>query len=70
MIQYAIWDKIKELSSLMPIQVTNLAKFVGNVILSKGLPLSVLKVITYYFICYSLLLLFLWISYKKINSLL
>lgn len=45
MLQCAIWDRIKELKNLLPIQITNLAKFVGTIVLDRGLPISVLKVI-------------------------
>lgn len=44
MLQYAVWDKIKDIENLIPLQITNLAKFLGSVILAKGLPISVLKV--------------------------
>lgn len=44
MLQFATWDRIQELKSLNQIQVTNLAKFLGNLILEKNLAISVLKV--------------------------
>ncbi|KAJ9584416.1 hypothetical protein L9F63_021236 [Diploptera punctata] len=44
-IQYALWDKFKELQNISPFQLTNLAKFLLHLIIEKGLPLSVLKVI-------------------------
>ncbi|KAK6628071.1 hypothetical protein RUM44_010553 [Polyplax serrata] len=47
MLQCALWDKIKELQNLLPVQLKNLAKFTGNIILEKGLPISILKVIQF-----------------------
>lgn len=49
MLQCSLWDKIREVSNLLQIQITNLAKFTGNIILERGLPISVLKVISYTF---------------------
>ncbi|KAJ4449006.1 hypothetical protein ANN_00398 [Periplaneta americana] len=44
-IQCALWDRFKELQNLAVFQVTNLAKFLIHLLIEKGLPLSVLKVI-------------------------
>lgn len=44
-IQYLLWDKLKELGNVAPIQLTNLAKFLSHMFVEpQGLPLSVLKV--------------------------
>ncbi|RVE48005.1 hypothetical protein evm_007317 [Chilo suppressalis] len=46
-IQFSTWDKIKELKTLAKHSVTNLAQLLVHLILAKGLPLSVLKVIQF-----------------------
>ncbi|KAM3957925.1 LOW QUALITY PROTEIN: nucleolar MIF4G domain-containing protein 1 homolog [Aphomia sociella] len=46
-IQYSVWDKIKELESLTKQSSTNLAQFLVHLIMEKGLPLSVLKIIEF-----------------------
>ncbi|XP_072944719.1 nucleolar MIF4G domain-containing protein 1 homolog [Epargyreus clarus] len=46
-IQYSVWDKIKEIETLSKQAVTNLAQFLIHLILEKGLPLSVLKIIQF-----------------------
>ncbi|KAL0822057.1 hypothetical protein ABMA28_005425 [Loxostege sticticalis] len=46
-IQYSAWDKIKELESLPKHSTTNLAQLLVHLIMGKGLPLSVLKVIQF-----------------------
>ncbi|CAH0588819.1 unnamed protein product [Chrysodeixis includens] len=46
-IQYTVWDKIKELDTIAKQSATNLAQFLTHLIMEKGLPLSVLKVIQF-----------------------
>ncbi|XP_022115975.2 nucleolar MIF4G domain-containing protein 1 homolog [Pieris rapae] len=46
-IQYSVWDKIKELDSLSKQSMGNLAQFLIHLIMEKGLPLSVLKIIEF-----------------------
>ncbi|KAG6447515.1 hypothetical protein O3G_MSEX005001 [Manduca sexta] len=46
-IQYSTWDKIKDLENLSKQSMTNLAQFLIHLIIGKGLPLSVLKVIQF-----------------------
>ncbi|XP_069361171.1 nucleolar MIF4G domain-containing protein 1 homolog isoform X2 [Maniola hyperantus] len=46
-IQYSVWDKIKELDSLSKQGMTNLAQFLIHIVMEKGLPLSVLKIIQF-----------------------
>ncbi|XP_063536934.1 nucleolar MIF4G domain-containing protein 1 homolog [Cydia strobilella] len=46
-IQFAVWDKIKDLESLSKQTTTNLAQFLIHLIMEKGLALSVLKVIEF-----------------------
>ncbi|KAJ8712571.1 hypothetical protein PYW07_005413 [Mythimna separata] len=46
-IQFSVWDKIKELDSISKQSLTNLAQFLIHLIMEKGLPLSVLKVIQF-----------------------
>ncbi|XP_063626148.1 nucleolar MIF4G domain-containing protein 1 homolog [Cydia splendana] len=46
-IQFAVWDKIKDLESLSKQATTNLAQFLIHLIMEKGLALSVLKVIEF-----------------------
>lgn len=43
-IQYAVWDKVKEVQNMLVFQVTNLAQLLIHLFIQKGLPLSVLKV--------------------------
>uniref|UniRef100_A0A182Y6V6 Uncharacterized protein n=1 Tax=Anopheles stephensi TaxID=30069 RepID=A0A182Y6V6_ANOST len=44
-IQYALWDRLKEIHSLQQQQVRNLARFITHLIAEGGLALSCLKVI-------------------------
>uniref|UniRef100_A0A182JQZ5 MI domain-containing protein n=1 Tax=Anopheles christyi TaxID=43041 RepID=A0A182JQZ5_9DIPT len=46
-IQYALWDRLKEIHSLQQQQVRNLARFITHVIGEGGLALSCLKVIDF-----------------------
>ncbi|XP_026756096.2 nucleolar MIF4G domain-containing protein 1 homolog [Galleria mellonella] len=46
-IQYSVWDKIKELENLSKQSSANLAQLLVHLIMEKGLPLSVLKVIEF-----------------------
>ncbi|CAK1555523.1 unnamed protein product [Leptosia nina] len=46
-IQYSVWDKIKDLDSLSKQSMSNLAQFLIHIIMEKGLPLSVLKIIQF-----------------------
>lgn len=46
-IQFALWDKIKDVDSLSIKQVSNLAKFLISLIENGNLPMSVLKVIEF-----------------------
>ncbi|CAH2093241.1 unnamed protein product [Euphydryas editha] len=46
-IQYSVWDKIKDLESLSKQAMTNLGQFLIHLIMEKGLPLSVLKIIQF-----------------------
>ncbi|XP_038222505.1 nucleolar MIF4G domain-containing protein 1 homolog [Zerene cesonia] len=46
-IQYSVWDKIKELDDLSKQSMSNLAQFLTHLIMEKGLPLSVLKIIQF-----------------------
>ncbi|KAI8439793.1 hypothetical protein MSG28_013469 [Choristoneura fumiferana] len=46
-IQFAVWDKIKDLESTPKVSMANLAQFVIHLIMEKGLALSVLKVIQF-----------------------
>ena len=45
--QYAVWDKVKELSDLKPHEAKNLASFVAKLIGGEALSLSSLKVIEF-----------------------
>lgn len=44
-LQFSLWDKFKELSTMKPHQIKNLAKFLSHCFTTGALPLSVLKVI-------------------------
>ncbi|XP_050677159.1 nucleolar MIF4G domain-containing protein 1 homolog [Leptidea sinapis] len=46
-IQYSVWDKIKEMDSMPKQCMNNLAQFLIHLIMEKGLPLSVLKIIQF-----------------------
>lgn len=46
-IQFALWDRIKDLQSHTNIQVKNVAKLLQHLIENGGLPLSVLKVVEF-----------------------
>lgn len=46
-LQFTIWDKIKELNNIPIKQVSNLARFLCDLIENESLPLSVLKVIEF-----------------------
>uniref|UniRef100_A0A182T511 MI domain-containing protein n=1 Tax=Anopheles maculatus TaxID=74869 RepID=A0A182T511_9DIPT len=46
-IQYALWDRLKEIHSLQQQQVRNLARFLTHLIAEGGLALSCLKVIEF-----------------------
>ncbi|XP_068617603.1 nucleolar MIF4G domain-containing protein 1 homolog [Battus philenor] len=46
-IQFSVWDKIKEMETLSKQGLTNLAQFLIHLIMGKGLPLSVLKIIQF-----------------------
>ncbi|XP_070499427.1 nucleolar MIF4G domain-containing protein 1 homolog [Chironomus tepperi] len=46
-IQFAVWDKIKELDNLNPKQINNLSRFLIFLIENDNLPLSVLKVVEF-----------------------
>uniref|UniRef100_A0A182MKL4 MI domain-containing protein n=1 Tax=Anopheles culicifacies TaxID=139723 RepID=A0A182MKL4_9DIPT len=46
-IQYALWDRLKEIHSLQQQQVRNLARYITHLIAEGGLPLSCLKVIEF-----------------------
>ncbi|CAK1587274.1 unnamed protein product [Parnassius mnemosyne] len=46
-IQFSVWDKIKEMETLPKQSMTNLAQFLIHLIMEKGLPLSVLKIIQF-----------------------
>lgn len=46
-IQFSVWDRFKELTSLQKYQITNLAKFLAHLFLQKSLPISVLKVVEF-----------------------
>ncbi|XP_053676925.1 nucleolar MIF4G domain-containing protein 1 homolog [Anopheles nili] len=46
-IQFALWDRLKEIHSLQQQQVRNLARFITHVIAEGGLALSCLKVIEF-----------------------
>ncbi|XP_049876312.1 nucleolar MIF4G domain-containing protein 1 homolog [Pectinophora gossypiella] len=45
--QFTIWDKIKDLDGLSKQGMTNLAQFIVHLIMEKGLPLSILKIIEF-----------------------
>ncbi|KAI5632477.1 MIF4G domain-containing protein [Phthorimaea operculella] len=45
--QFTIWDKIKDLDGLQKHSLTNLAQFIVHLVMEKGLPLSVLKIIQF-----------------------
>ncbi|KAJ2940350.1 hypothetical protein O0L34_g24 [Tuta absoluta] len=45
--QFTIWDKIKDLDGLQKHSLTNLAQFLVHLVMEKGLPLSVLKIIQF-----------------------
>ncbi|GAB6030463.1 hypothetical protein CHUAL_007329 [Chamberlinius hualienensis] len=47
MVQFSIWDKLKEMPSVVPYQISHLSQLISHLILTKALPLSVLKVIEY-----------------------
>lgn len=47
MVQYAVWDRVKELNSATPIQLTNLAHLLCRLFLFKALSLSTLKIIEF-----------------------
>ncbi|XP_050095448.1 nucleolar MIF4G domain-containing protein 1 homolog [Anopheles aquasalis] len=46
-IQFALWDRLKEVHSLKPQQLRNLARFITHLIGEGGLPLSCLKVVDF-----------------------
>lgn len=46
-VQYALWDRIRELATLTPTNIKNLGNFISYVIQNGGQPLSVLKVINF-----------------------
>ncbi|XP_050081437.1 nucleolar MIF4G domain-containing protein 1 homolog, partial [Anopheles maculipalpis] len=46
-IQYALWDRLKEIHSLQQLQVRNLARFITHLVAEGGLALSCLKVIEF-----------------------
>ncbi|XP_013195549.1 nucleolar MIF4G domain-containing protein 1 [Amyelois transitella] len=46
-LQFSVWDKIKELENLDKQNATNLAMLLVHLIMGKGLPLSVLKVVQF-----------------------
>lgn len=46
-VQYALWDRVRELTSLTPTNIKNLAQFISYIIQQGGQPLSVLKVIDF-----------------------
>ncbi|XP_035790197.1 nucleolar MIF4G domain-containing protein 1 homolog [Anopheles albimanus] len=46
-IQFALWDRLKEVHSLKPQQLRNLARFIAHLIGEGGLPLSCLKVVDF-----------------------
>jgi nucleolar MIF4G domain-containing protein 1 len=46
-IQFAVWDKIKDIQSLTSHQSTNLSRLLAHLIVNSSLPLSVLKVVEF-----------------------
>ncbi|XP_063243900.1 nucleolar MIF4G domain-containing protein 1 [Bacillus rossius redtenbacheri] len=46
-LQFSLWDKFKELQTFNQQQTTNLAKLLTHLLLEKGLPISVLKVVEF-----------------------
>lgn len=46
-IQYAVWDRIKDIQSLTKTQLTNLAQLLVHLITNASLAISVLKVIEF-----------------------
>uniref|UniRef100_A0A146LKF4 Nucleolar MIF4G domain-containing protein 1 n=1 Tax=Lygus hesperus TaxID=30085 RepID=A0A146LKF4_LYGHE len=46
-IQYAVWDRFKELKTHSNHQLTNLAKFLAHLFIQNSLPLSILKVLEF-----------------------
>lgn len=46
-IQFAIWDKIKDIRNLVSYQITNLSRFLAQLIDHGCLPLSVLKIVEF-----------------------
>lgn len=46
-IQFAIWDKIKDIKNLASHQITNLSRLLSHLIVNGSLPLSVLKVVEF-----------------------
>ncbi|KAG5679312.1 hypothetical protein PVAND_008887 [Polypedilum vanderplanki] len=46
-IQFAVWDKIKEIESLTSKQINNLSRFLIHLIENDSLPLSVLKIVEF-----------------------
>lgn len=46
-VQYALWDRIRELATLTPTNIKNLGNFISYVIQNGGQPLSVLKMINF-----------------------
>lgn len=46
-VQFALWDRIREVAAATPLQVKNLARFVAHLLEHGGLALSVLKVVEF-----------------------
>lgn len=46
-VQYAVWDRIKDMQSHTKTQLTNLAQLLIHLITNASLPISVLKVIEF-----------------------
>nr|CAD7598339.1 unnamed protein product [Timema genevievae] len=46
-LQFSLWDRLKELSTMKLQQTSNLAKLLTHLLLEKGLPISVLKVVQF-----------------------
>lgn len=46
-VQFALWDRIREVGTMTAVQVKNMAQFIGHLVEHGGLALSVLKVVEF-----------------------
>ncbi|KAK2727718.1 hypothetical protein QYM36_008270 [Artemia franciscana] len=67
-LQFALWDKLKEIHSLDLQRMSNLAQFYQTLIAEKGLPISALKVRWFYFSIFFFAFIFFWNEDVKQNQ--